>query len=557
MQSLAYRYAHVATEATTGYFTCVPPEDLSLAQALSLLETMPCETFLHQHVLTQLRKLPEQELLTMLKDSSPVQAALAAEALLLANRPDVLSSTSYSPDTLVQASPLPLLHALKEETLLQKTSSPGQDAWKELYRSNIEEGTPLPQKLPPRPVVLPDSAKRLPVLAELYASRSHADTPWERPPASETASRALMNLMDAGILAGPEQRHEASLSPVGLLRSWNVSLEVNCPPHAYTLEGTATTWGRGLSIAAARASYAMEMVERASAYFSLDSEGIRDRSTPLPLQQACFADLPQTAAQGALNPSCLPLARPYTNEPLWWIPGQEPAGRQVLVPVQAVGLFCNLPEPELMTSPGSTGLASGNTMAEARLSALTEVFERNAEATTVRRPSRCFTLSIPEEPHLAPLAALLTDYAHRGIQLWFQDITGLDGVPCFQCCVRHPDGSTRRATGAGLSAVSALVSAMTETPYPYPHGLASLPAPANLPVRHLRDFPDYRLGSAAESLELLESLLATRGITPIYVDLTREDLEFPVVRALVPGMIPAVDTEADLPPLPWIQQALS
>ena len=59
-----------------------------------------------------------------------------------------------------------------------------------------------------------------------------------------------------------------------------MDVSLRCGKLAYTLQGEATTWGRGLSIAAARASYSMEMAERASAYLSVDGERISDRLQP-------------------------------------------------------------------------------------------------------------------------------------------------------------------------------------------------------------------------------------------------------------------------------------
>ena len=213
--------------------------------------------------------------------------------------------------------------------------------------------------------------------------------------------------------------------------------------------------------------------------------------------------------------------------------GCDVSGETVLVPVQAVGLFCNLDEPALFLSPGSTGMASGNTLDEAKAGALTEMFERDAEATVPWRRSQCFTL---EARGNHPLAVLLADYARRGIHVWFRDITTEFGVPCCQSFVTQADGSVVRGAGAGLSGSGALLSALTETPYPYPNGPASAPAPAGLARRRLEDLPDYRLDSPARNLRLLETVLVSHGHAPVYVDLTRDDLEIPVVRAIVPGL---------------------
>jgi ribosomal protein S12 methylthiotransferase accessory factor YcaO len=57
-----------------------------------------------------------------------------------------------------------------------------------------------------------------------------------------------------------------------------------------------------------------------------------------------------------------------------------------------------------------------------------------------------------------------------------------------------------------------------------------------LSIRKLENLPDYSLGSVYSDLKLLETLLASNGYFPVYIDLTRKDLSIPVIRVLVPGM---------------------
>ena len=172
------------------------------------------------------------------------------------------------------------------------------------------------------------------------------------------------------------------------------------------------------------------------------------------------------------------------------------------------------------------------------------------------RRGQCFEL-LADGEH--PLAVLLADYARRGIHVWFRDMTTEFGVPCYQSFVTCGDGSVVRGAGAGLSGAGALLSALTETPYPYPNGPASAPVPAGLAQRRLSELPDYRLGSPSDNLRLLEEVLISHGHAPfvcygpltemaggvpVYVELTREDLEFPVVRAIVPGLELTADFDA-------------
>ena len=72
----------------------------------------------------------------------------------------------------------------------------------------------------------------------------------ERRPAQETYEQAVNALLENDVLAGQEMRHQASLSPIALLRSWKVDLAVDCGRMRHSLRGEATAYGRGLSLAA-------------------------------------------------------------------------------------------------------------------------------------------------------------------------------------------------------------------------------------------------------------------------------------------------------------------
>lgn len=547
--TLPYRYTHASTESMTGYFSCEPPEDLAFEDALARLEDAPLDEFLHRHLLRRIAALHPEEAAALRAPSRPALMALLCEAAFLsASHAAILSETAPEELERLEAfTPLPYLSfARKALTKEGRREQANLAAWNALFEKNLSRHHPLPHPedndLPlPAYVQNAEPPKRGRTATEVYAERAVPGQPvWVRPPAQNTAAEALASLATCGVIAGTEMRHESSLAPVGLLRNWNVDITVRSGKLDYTLQGEATTWGRGLSIATARASYSMEMVERASAYLSVDGDAITDRLHPAPLVRASHAEL---LAQGraALDPRSLPIDAEYRNQPLYWMEGRDVPGNTVLVPVQAVGLFCNLDEPALFLSPGSTGMASGNTIDEAKAGALTEILERDAEATMPWRRDQCFEL-IAEGDH--PLAILLADYARRGIHVWFRDMTTEFGVPCYQSFVTSSDGSLARGAGAGLSGAGALLSALTETPYPYPNGPASAPIPAGLTRRSLSELPDYRLGSPADNLRLLEDILLSHGHAPIYVELTREDLELPVVRAIVPGLELTADFDA-------------
>ncbi len=543
-ETLEYRYTHTATEATTGYFSCEPQGLKDLDDALARLEAAPMDDFLHQHLLRRLGAASLEQLRVRLPEAlgtdgspgRPVLAALLLECAVL-NAALAPLAEAFPPGAEEELSSHTPLIYLRWNRL---ADGPAHRAWSAVFAANLSGHHVLPrpdeEELPL--LYAPESSATAkqdaaPSIGDIHARLAATPgTPWERPPAQETAVRALELLVDNGIVAGVEMRHEASLSPIALLRPWNLDIAVRNGSLNYTLRGQATTYGRGLSVADARASYAMEMVERASSYATVEEDAIVGLTRAVPLIRARYSEL-LAEGKAALDPNELPLEVPYADQPLHWLEARAAGdGACVLTPVQAVYLFCNLDEPALQSAAGSTGLASGNTLEEAKAAALTEILERDAEATMPYHRSRCFTLRCRD----ARLQALLDDYAARGIHIQFQDLTTEFGVPCYQCFVLGSKGQVARGTGAGLCGPRAALSALTETPYPYPNGGPSGPGLRELPERILEDLPDYRLESPARNLQLLETLLIGRGRRPLYVELTREDLKFPVVRAIVSGL---------------------
>ena len=571
---LRYSYVHTATEATTGYFSCEPSPPLSLEEALHYLASHPLDDFMRRHVLARMGSLsgrqvaeciagffpgpPPEAVTALLGELCLLNPALRDDMPLAAERDKETASTDATSLIFLRWRELPD-HELHRQ-------------WIRIFTSNIREHRALktPEEIglpPPYPDGFDGDVQKtgssIPSfttgIADIYplhpASRLADAPPHHRPSSVETAALAEERLTRLGIIAGQEMRHTASLSPVGLLRPWNVRLSVRRGRHDFSLEGQATTYGRGLSVPDARASCLMEMVERASAYLSLTEDGVtvltKDGVTglaePLPVITATRSTL--LAEYGAaLDPNDFCLEVPYNDARLTWISGRQ-AHRSngsavrtspIWVPVQMVSLFSNLDEIALSDAPGSTGIATGCSMEEAQVAALLEILERDAEATTPFSKSSCFTLEA--DAAIDPLiAALLADYKARGINVQFQDLTGPLGVPVYKCFVMSTKGAIAAGHGAGLSARKAIVSALTETPFPYPDGEPSGPLLRKLPARKLHEMPDYSLASPAANLSLLEDLLLSNGRAPIYVTLTRQDLGFPVVRALAPGMEPAAD----------------
>ncbi|MDE5832220.1 MAG: YcaO-like family protein, partial [Desulfovibrio sp.] len=325
-------------------------------------------------------------------------------------------------------------------------------------------------------------------------------------------------------------RHEASLSPIALLRKWRIDCRADTGRNSHTLAGEAIAYGRGLSLAAARTACLMETVERVCSYPSIETTAagaiVRNRKNNGVLTRAAPAEL-RAAGRAYWHP---PTGCDIDLYPFYWLPGETPAGDQIMIPAQAVFLFCNLDEETIFDGAGSTGLATGATLADARLAALTEVLERESDALAPASRAREFIL----ESRDLRIRELLSDYRFRGINILMRDIGEAGGLPIYRCETRGRNGKCASASAANLNGASAALAALTETPWPYSwsnpqtRSEPTIPPRPGTPVRYLEDLPNYDLGSAEANLAMLEEWLAINGRRPVYVDISREDLDFPV-----------------------------
>ena len=533
---MQYELQLTETVSGAGFFACVPAEDRMFSEWLDYLRAHPNDEFIHKHLLSIIAVLNADRVQHMIEAAMPddeVVLALLYEACLSYDKFFGLQNHFQNPAALSEHTPLIQIssHFLGDQAI--------HSQWIRIFAQNILGHQPLPSPdATDLPLLFPeaDTGPALVRLQDIYEDMAGKEFPKAapRPSLEETAQTALERLESVGVISGEEMRHVASLSPNALLREWRVRLSVKNGQHDYSFSGPQTSYGRGLSIESARAAYLMEMVERCSSFASVGEEGILNYTSEYPLRYARYGELLEENTS-ALNLNHLLLETPYEdNKPLYWMEAEEQGkdGHQpILIPAQCVFLFCNLDEVALFSGLGSTGLASGNTLTEAKVSALLEVIERDAESTTFYDPGKCFRLEA-DDPQVA---ALLADYREKGIHIQFQDMSSF-GLPCYKCFVIGPQGQIIKGTGAHLNGRRAVLSAMTETTYPYPHGPASRPGPEGLPSVRFEDLSNYSLDNMNQNLAILEGLLLSNGYSPIYVNLTRRDLDIPVVRAIVPGL---------------------
>ncbi|MCG8472236.1 MAG: YcaO-like family protein [Desulfobacterales bacterium] len=537
MTHIDYRLELETTHSSTGYLSVSPQNIEGEETLLKALETTPMDTFLRKKVLSLLGGLGEDGLMDRYKDGSSFLREMIYETALTFDVFSVLRERLEGEGWRAEKVNSPLVTARFWAENGYETHP-----WAEMLIQNSAELTELPgaEEAPMLKEVPGPTGLSEPLPVAEMAREIADDHPFEeRQSAADTASIAKMKLEALGLFTGVELRHQASLSPVGLMRKWRLDHHVACGSLNYHLSGEQTSYGKGLSLVDARASLYMEVAERHSSYASIENGRVVGTVKEHEVVKARFSEL-VASGQRALDPNSLLLDVPYKDESLHWMQGvawNEGEELPIWVPVQAVFLFMNLDEPDLFQSLGSTGLASGNTLEEARLSGLYEALEREAEATQPFDPALCFELFTANEN----LGSLLSAYRQAGIHLFFQEMTGRFGIPCCKAMVMDGEGRVAKGCSVHLDARRAAVSAMTEVPYGFPEGEESLAPPCKPVPVHEEQLPNYSMGSAKGDVALVEKLLACEGFSPVYVDLTRSDLEIPVVKTLIPGFAFSAD----------------
>ena len=535
-----YTLELIATADATGYFSPRTSQPIGLQEMIDHLREAPLDEFMHNQLLRFLSGMAAEEQTDFLRKALDHKDLLLLAACMEAEFPE-----KSAPELKKRFSILPSAALLPHTPLIniksRTSNNRGLSAkWVSFFRENLLHHTPLPKKHPfplpfdptkLQPYALPDTDIAGIHTCHAAGNLSKTDS---LPQPDETVRKALEILNRLSILNGEEMRHEASLSPIALIRRWNMSVSVVNGRNHYRLSGIQNSYGRGLSLDAARASNLMEVLERHSAFASIEPDRIPGYEIEYRMIKGTFSSF-SDRGMAALDPNAVCLEVPYSGEELHWIEAEtiiKGKPEPIRIPAQMVFPFCNLDEPALFSGLGSTGLASGNTMEQAKVSALLEVMERDAEATTPFDLSGCFRAET-NDPEIGRLFAA---YRQSGIDVLFQDLTSTFGIPCCKCFVRGRDGSISKGVGAHLSARKALLSALTETPYPFPGGPVSARGPENLVIVPLENLPDYSTGHPVHDLAIIEEILSANRFQPIYVDLTRKETGIPVVRAIVPGL---------------------
>jgi YcaO-like protein with predicted kinase domain len=330
-----------------------------------------------------------------------------------------------------------------------------------------------------------------------------------------------------------------------------------CRPNS---RAVTVSLGKGLDVAAAKASGVMESIEAFMA----------ERITR-PLVLGSFNDL--RSSHSLVDVDLLPRTTDslyHPDLPLLWIEGQELlTGTPRWVPYELVHTAYTLPRPSGTGAfvATSNGLASGNHHLEAISHAICETVERDAATLHhVRAPAETALRRIDPRTVADPgcgEALDRFDRADMSVVIW--DITTDIGIPAFTCVIaegrRHPGRMTCSAEGMGchVDPKIALLRALTEAaqsrlasisggrddPAGWDYSQKQEPElvpgqAADLVGEAARDFaavPVFDGDSLDADVAWELTALRSAGISEVIaVDLTCEEFGIPVVRVIIPGL---------------------
>ena len=350
------------------------------------------------------------------------------------------------------------------------------------------------------------------------------------------------------------------IANVTALDTIGVPVVMVCRPNSRSL---AVAQGKGLTLAAAKASGLMEAME-----------GYHAERITLPLKLASYEELRYT--HNVVDVSFLPRLASgafHPNLPLLWIEGHDLLQHErVWIPYEVVHLNYTLPLP-----PGtgcfvasSNGLASGNHLLEAISHGICEAVERDATTlwrlrSEAAKDNTRVDLDSIDDPDCR---AVLEKYWRAGVSVAVWETTSDTRIPSFVCLIAesatnplNPRLSTQ-GYGCHPARTIALLRALTEAAQcrltyisgsrddlgrsSYEHHLSLTTQQTDLarmairgPMRSFQDIPNFDSATFNDDVAWELDCLRSAGIERVIVtDLTKPELGVYVVRVVIPGLEP-------------------
>ncbi len=313
--------------------------------------------------------------------------------------------------------------------------------------------------------------------------------------------------------------------------------------------------GKGVTREQAEASAVMESLERYSAEPREDDEVVFGT-----YEQAC--DVMATIPPADMILPIWALDHLQGAEIAWTEGWDILRGERVWVPACAV-FYPYIPDTDLQLFKYHTnGLASGNNMEEAVLHATFELVERDAWSIAEYR-----NLPVPDviaDPDSLP-GKLIAKFAEHGVEVHLKDLTCDTGIPTIgaaadDVATKDPEMLTI-GVGTHLDPEIAAVRAITEVAqsrathrdgkkinaqlqratvqmgYERVKELNRLWFGEGRGSVNLSDIPDGSTDDVLDDIEVVLGRLVDAGFDRVVaVDLTRPELDVPVVRMVIPGM---------------------
>jgi ribosomal protein S12 methylthiotransferase accessory factor len=249
----------------------------------------------------------------------------------------------------------------------------------------------------------------------------------------------------------------------------------------------------------------------------------------------------------------------FSHEPCW-------------VPYDTVSTnFVQQPGLHPIFTASTNGLSSGNHQMEATIHGICEVIERDAVTmwtlvTEQERKSRQVDLSTIEDSHLKEVMATLTE---KGLVLAVWDITSDIGIPIYTCsiiedpssaewrpipafpghgCHLKPEIALSRAIHEAIQGRLTAISGSRDDMFPSDYVTVGNKDDHQQIISMLRDVPATREFAPVrlpvgqnfyDDLNTILQQLKSIGVeTAVAVDLTRSDLDIPVIKVVVPHLEP-------------------